>query len=206
MQPGKRVIITTEDGSPTVSVPEWNVTYHSRHGAVQESRHVYIEAGLHYVMRQQVQAPLQIFEMGFGTGLNAILTALEAEKHKLKMHYTTVELYPLLSNEVETFHFNILPPFEQQLFQQLHKTAWNQTIAITPFFAIEKLQTDLLQFSAIQRYHLVFYDAFDPAAQPELWSVQIFQKLYNLLKPGGVVVTYSAKGDVQRAMKTAGLL
>ena len=200
----QRQVIPTSDGSHTVSVPELNVTYHSIHGAIQESMHVFIQAGLEYVMQKvDKNETIHIFEMGFGTGLNAFLTAIEAEKQQRKILYTAVELYPLSNDEIEFLNYKDALG-QPNLFHQLHQVAWNETIPITDYFTLIKQQVNLTDFQSEQRFHLVYYDAFPPNAQPELWTKEIFEKLYNMMLSGGVLVTYCSKGDVRRAMLAAG--
>lgn len=200
----QRQIISTSDGSHTVSVPELHVTYHSIHGAIQESIHVFIKAGLEYLMSQlKADEPIHIFEMGFGTGLNAFLTAIEAEKHQRKILYTSVELYPLSDDEIALLNYKEVLG-QPELFQKLHQVSWNEQNAITDYFNLKKQQTSLADFHSDSNFHLVYYDAFAPAAQPELWTKGIFDKLYSMMLPGGMLVTYCSKGDVRRAMQAAG--
>jgi len=204
----QRQPVITKDGSHTISIPEMNVTYHSHHGAIQESMHVFINAGLKYVSNILKVSDPCIFEMGFGTGLNALLTLIEAERRQQKIHYITVELFPLQVDEIillnycEQLHRKDLEP----VFQQLHQCDWEKDISITPFFTIKKLRTNLINLSTYQPANLIYYDAFGPSAQPELWTKEIFEKLYNMLLPGGILVTYCSKSDVRRAMQAAGLI
>ena len=197
----KREIIFTKDGSTTVSIPEWKVTYRSIHGAVLESNHVFIKNGLHYALKKFREEEINLFEMGFGTGLNAWLTVQEADIHQRKICYTTIEQQPLPLAEVQQLNY---AGANKRLFDQLHQAPWEQPEPITPFFTLQKLQGDLKEWGTTQKFHLIYYDAFAPAAQPELWTVGIFDKIYPLLQPGGILVTYCAKGDVHRAMKAAG--
>jgi tRNA U34 5-methylaminomethyl-2-thiouridine-forming methyltransferase MnmC len=166
--------------------------------------HVFIKAGWRYLLEEgKITGPISIFEMGFGTGLNAFLTAIEAEERKQEVVYTAVEAFPLTIEEAATLNYTGILD-HKELFEQLHTSEWNQPIPLTPYFTLHKLQTDLAQLSAGQQYHLVYYDAFAPSAQPELWTKEIFEKLYAMLQPGGVLVTYCSKGDVRRAMIAAG--
>ncbi|MEO8404637.1 MAG: tRNA (5-methylaminomethyl-2-thiouridine)(34)-methyltransferase MnmD [Chitinophagaceae bacterium] len=200
-----REIILTEDGSHTVSVPEMNVTYHSVHGAIQESMHVFIDAGFRQFSDQ---AELRIFEMGFGTGLNALLTLIEAEKTKQQIDYTSIELFPLQAKEIGKLNYcgQLNCKDLEPVFTQLHQCDWEKEIQITEHFTLQKLNTSLSAFnpSTLQPFHLIYYDAFAPSAQPELWTTEIFEKLYNLLNNKGALVTYCSKGGVRRAMKAAG--
>lgn len=195
--------VITKDGSHTIAIPEMNVTYHSIHGAIRESQYVFIEAGLGAVAREE---PIAILEMGFGTGLNALLTLVEAEKSQLQIDYTTVELFPLSPGEASTLNYcNELNRSDlQPLFNQLHQCEWEKDISLTPFFIFHKTNQSLIDFSGKKKFNLIYFDAFAPAAQPELWTKEIFEKLYAIMMPEGILVTYCSKGDVRRAMKAAG--
>jgi tRNA U34 5-methylaminomethyl-2-thiouridine-forming methyltransferase MnmC len=201
----KREIITTSDGSHTVQVPEMNVTYHSHHGAIQESMHVFINAGLLYQADRLTGTQLCIFEMGFGTGLNAFLTALEAEKSNIEIHYTAVEQYPLSSEEAVALNYaeNL---GNKKLFEDLHLCEWNKNVSLRKHFILRKEHSSLLSYSPTESFDLIYYDAFAPAAQPELWTEAVFKKLVDMLLPGGILVTYCSKGDVRRAMMAAGFI
>ena len=202
----KREIITTKDGSHTVYIPDLNVTYHSHHGAIQESVHVFIEAGLHYQLNRMdfSHQELRIFEMGFGTGLNAFLTLLEAEKINRKVQYTAIENYPLSEEEVKSLNYDQLLAASTTGIQQLHKTTWNETIVFTKNFSLKKIEDNLLTHSFEEQFHLIYYDAFAPSAQPELWTEEVFRKFYSMLLPNGILVTYCSKSTVRRAMQAAG--
>jgi len=194
----ERKIMLTGDGSPTVAIPEMGVTYHSRHGALQESRHVFIEAGLHFML-QQVEGSLSILEMGFGTGLNALLTAAEAAAHGRSIHYTALEALPLSREEYSGLEFP-----DRETLATLHDAAWDAAVLINPHFTLYKLQTRLEDFRPSAFYDLVYFDAFAPSAQPQLWTTEIFEKLFACMQKGGVLVTYCSKGDVRRSMASAG--
>ena len=195
-----RIVQTTADGSPTIAIPDMQVTYHSRHGAVQESRHVFIQAGLLPLLRQY--AVLRILEMGFGTGLNALLTLEQAITQEQAIYYEAVEKYPLNKDEVK--ELNYTQPLPHEYFTALHKCHWNEPVAIHHFFTLLKSHISLQDFKANAPFHLIYYDAFAPAAQPELWTVQIFEQLYDMMETEGILVTYCSKGDVRRNMLAAG--
>ena len=203
----ERKVIITKDGSHSISIPEMNVTYHSIHGAIQESKHVFIEAGLRYASELfNRPGPLHILEVGFGTGLNALLTLIEADKIKMNVHYSALELYPLTQQE-----YNLLNYCEalnvsslQNVFQQLHECDWEKEVHILPNFSLFKTNQSLLNFTTDQFYDLVYFDAFAPSSQPELWTKQVFEKLYAMISSNGILVTYCSKGDVRRAMQSAG--
>jgi tRNA U34 5-methylaminomethyl-2-thiouridine-forming methyltransferase MnmC len=201
----QRNLILTKDGSHTVAVPEMNVTYHSVHGAIQESLHVFIEAGFNKIAPDLRH--IDIFEMGFGTGLNALLTLIEAEKIALPGSYTAVELFPLEQQQLQVLNYceQLNRPELQTVFDQLHHSKWEHRVAIRPHFTLLKSRSDLLSFiNPSTPFHLIYFDAFAPSAQPELWTTAAFQKMYELLLPGGLLVTYCSKGDVRRAMQAAG--
>lgn len=200
----KREIITTTDGSTTVQIPDLNVTYHSKHGAVQESMHVFIHAGLYTALEVPHQHSLHIFEMGFGTGLNALLSAIIANEKKINIEYTAVELYPLTSEEIMRLNFFDTLSFPPQLFEQIHQCVWNEKKQITDQFTLKKIKADFKTFTPAQQYHLIYFDAFSPGTQPELWTQTIFEKLYGMLYPNGILVTYCSKSEVRRAMVAAG--
>ncbi|MGZ8557703.1 MAG: tRNA (5-methylaminomethyl-2-thiouridine)(34)-methyltransferase MnmD [Chitinophagaceae bacterium] len=204
----EKSIVITKDGSHTISIPEQNLTYHSHHGAIQESMHVYIDAGLKYVKDNLMLSHMYIFEMGFGTGLNALLTLIEAEKLQQPVHYSSIELYPLHQDEIVLLNYleQLNRKDLQPVFQQLHQCEWEKDNSITPFFTFKKIRINLIDFSAYQPVNLIYYDAFGPTAQPELWTKEVFEKLFEMLLPGGLLVTYCSKADVRRAMKAVGLI
>ena len=194
----KRKIITTADGSHTIVLPELDVMYHSRHGAIQESMHVFIEAGLRHLIHQSTIQPINVFEMGFGTGLNAFLTAIEAKKQHKEIHYTAVEPYPLTVEEAASLNYSQSLQ-HTEWFAALHQSSWSEDIRIGDYFTLRKEKTGLMNFSPpvrgeAERFNLIYYDAFAPAAQPELWAEEVFQKLYNMLAHNGILVTYCSKG------------
>lgn len=201
-----RKLIVTNDGSHSISVPEMNVMYHSIHGAIQESRHVFIEAGLYAPGRWRRPDATRIFEMGFGTGLNALLTLIESEKQNQSIYYETIELYPLTVEEVKLLNYCSIVGRDdlQESFERFHECAWDQQIPIRPNFSFLKRRDNLLNFETCETFDLIFFDAFDPNTQPELWSEEVFRKMVSVLSDGGILVTYSSKGSVRRAMQAAG--
>lgn len=200
----ERKIIITKDGSHSIQIPALNLTYHSVHGAIQESNHVFVEAGLNFVIKSNVSS-VRIFEMGLGTGLNAFLTAIEAEKQKIEIDYTVVEKSPVSVQQVKALNYpHILK--HTKWFHHIHNSLWDEPVNINKYFILHKTQTDLFDFSSFDFFNLVYYDAFAPDAQPELWTKEIFEKLFRLLEPNGVLVTYCSKGDVRRGFKAAGFM
>jgi tRNA U34 5-methylaminomethyl-2-thiouridine-forming methyltransferase MnmC len=203
----QRNLFVTRDGSHSVSIPAWRVFYHSVHGAIQESLHVYIEAGLHYWLQQHVAASqCVVFEMGFGTGLNALLTLLEAERLQRKIIYETVEAYPLETAIVQQLNYceALQKPNWQPVFESLHTGGWNVQLSITNFFSFKKVNALLADYSPDEPVDVLYFDAFAPTAQPELWSAELFKQLREMLAPGGILVTYCSKGIVRRNMQAAG--
>lgn len=188
-------LIVTGDGSYTLEVKS-GVTYHSRFGAVQESRHIFIDAGL----RMAHGSPLRIFEMGFGTGLNAMLTLLEARP----IHYETVETEPLQWAQELNFCEVLGRPDCRPAFERLHDAEWEHAVEITPEFQLFKSRQDIRGYRLREPADLVYYDAFDPVVQPELWTEELFAGLFGQLAPGAILVTYCCKGAVRRALQAAG--
>jgi len=202
--PEKEIVLSrTADGSMTLYVPALDEHYHSMNGAVQESLHVYLAAGLlHYIQNnEKIQRELQVLEFGFGTGLNAFLTALEAEKQKIKIHYTALEKYPLLPEITDQLNYS---ETNRSLFHHIHRSAWEIPVVITPYFTLQKLEIDFATFDYSRRYDVVYYDAFAPGKQPEVWSQELFDKIFSAMNPDGVLTTYCAKGSVRRMMQQAG--
>lgn len=198
----KRKIITTADGSTTIQLEEWNEQYHSKHGAIQEAYHVFLKHGLFSLGRKEVS----ILEMGFGTGLNALITYWEAEKRNLNIDYTGIEAFPVAENEWKQLNYVELlnTPHLRSVFNEFHAQSWNKQCGLTPFFKLEKRQQFLNELAIKDNYHLVYFDAFGPRVQPELWTVNQFKKVFNALRIGGVLVTYSAKGSVRRNLQEVG--
>ncbi|MCK9207739.1 MAG: tRNA (5-methylaminomethyl-2-thiouridine)(34)-methyltransferase MnmD, partial [Salinivirgaceae bacterium] len=191
-QPTRQIILTS-DGSHTLFVPLLGEHYHSIHGAIQESRHVFIQTGL-----GPLNAPkcIKILEIGFGTGLNALLAMQFAHQHQIEILFTTIEKYPLRKDEFSQLNYgSVLGEEWIPHFQQLHECPWEQLVPISEAFSIQKIKADLLTASFIETYQIVFFDAFGPDKQPDLWTVTVFEKLYKSLEKQGVLVTYSAKGQ-----------
>jgi len=203
----KRII--TADGSHTLE--HMGATYHSRHGALQESRHIYIHAGLQYV-RQPEMLPetreLAVFEMGFGTGLNALLSFLEAADCNMRLVYHAVEWHPLLPETAEQLNYPELTghPLAAGCFSRLHTAPWEKEISVFPGCMLHKTRQSFPDMPPLRTYHLIYYDAFAPGVQPELWQSPIYEKLYRMLLPGGMLVTYCCKGAVRRGMEAAGFI
>ena len=199
----ERHLQVTADGSHTLSIPAMQVTYHSKHGAIQESSHVFINAGLDYYTQLHKGQSVQVLEMGFGTGLNCLLTAIYARIHEVPVQYHSLEAFPLSPEEVKKLNYgNILN--ESELFEQIHQADWNQSVMLHQGFHLHKHHTTMQQFAKNQVFNCIFFDAFAPAAQPELWTETIFASLFSCLAPGGLLVTYCSKGNVRRTMEASG--
>ncbi len=191
----------TADGSHTLYLPGMDEHYHSTHGAIQESRHVFIAAGLHQLKKRTIR----LLEIGFGTGLNAFLTLLEAEKKALQVQYHTFEPNPLPLHFIEKLNYGALIAADKKdLFVQLHETAWDKPEPITTHFVLHKIKADCHKQAFPEETDLVYFDAFAPDKQPEMWNQALFDKLYAAMSAGGILTTYCAKGSVRRMMKEAG--
>lgn len=194
-------VIITSDGSNSLINKELNETYHSTHGAVQESMHVFIENGLRKCAKQQIS----IFEVGFGTGLNAFLTLLEAEKRGIFIHYTTIELFPIEKPLWSLLNFADNYAKEQKnQFYHLHSCSWGTDNIITEHFTIRKIQADFTNYQPDKNFDLIFFDAFSPEKQPSLWTVDRFSMLARHCNPGAILTTYCSKGIVKQALRNAG--
>ncbi len=198
----KRVVVHTADGSTSIHLPELNESYHSKHGAIQEAQHVFIKNGLDLFQNQTIS----ILEIGFGTGLNAFITLLESPKRQLTIHYTGVEAYPVTLPEVQAMNYvaELHAQDQASLFEQMHKSAWEQLIPLSPFFSLCKRQQRIQDIVDEGTFNLIYFDAFGYRVQPELWSDEIFRKMYAALMSNGVLVTYAATGAVRRSMLAAG--
>lgn len=197
--------VITEDGSHTIYIPEMDEHYHSTHGAIQESLHIYINQGLFQVEKQEIS----ILEIGFGTGLNAYLTYAFGESKKLKINYSSIEKFPLDEVDYSKLNYsrNIFPEYSS-VFEEMHRSEWDKIVEISPEFSLQKVHADLLsfEFNQLPQFDLVYYDAFAPVKQPEMWTDQIIQKVSACVKKDGILVTYCAKGSVRRAFTAAGFV
>ena len=183
-----------------------NVTYHSHHGAITESKHVFIDAGLIPVLERLQKIRVHVFEVGFGTGLNALLTLAEADGRRQPVSYEAIELFPLQQQQADQLNYcgRIDREDLQPAFEALHCANWEQEAIISPWFTLRKHLADLQGFKPVHPIDLIYFDAFAPVAQPELWTAEIFSVLFEHLTIGGLLVTYCSKSDVRRAMKSVG--
>lgn len=195
--------VITEDGSHTIYLPEMDEHYHSTHGAIQESMHIYINRGLLEVGKKNIT----ILEIGFGTGLNAFLSFAYSKVNDLYINYIAIEKYPLSDEEYKHLNYPAsIFPEHADIFAQIHKAAWDDTVAISSNFRLHKIQADLItfKFDNSPQFDLVYYDAFAPAKQAEMWTDEIINKVSSAVMKDGIVVTYCAKGSVRRAFASAG--
>lgn len=197
-------IFETQDGSHSIFSESFGVSYHSKYGAIRESTHVFIEAGLFYKAPGAKQ--LSVLEIGFGTGLNALLTLLEAGRRQLPVRYEAVEAYPITSGQAQLLNYPEI--LGEQLaaatFMRLHELPWDEEHALTPYFAFCKKKALFEQIQYLDAFDLIYFDAFAPNAQPELWEEEVLGRMYGALKENGALTTYCAKGSVKRCLKKLG--
>lgn len=211
----ERIIEQTADGSATLFVPSLNEHYHSIKGAQSESQHIFIDMGL----KESEATHPRILEIGFGTGLNALLTQRVAEASKRNVHYTTLELYPLAWEVVNQLGYVTPHTPEAAIFEQMHRTSWEKETTITPHFTLRKRVADVNEWATAQttgkreadaepepHFDLIYFDAFAPEKQPEMWTQELFEQLYTRLNTGGILTTYCAKGEVRRRLQAAGFV
>lgn len=212
----KRKIITTSDGSKTIQIEDWNEQYHSIHGAIQEAKHVFIKHGLLFCCNtnshtershsaSKASYPINILEIGFGTGLNAFLSLLEAEKLKQKINYVGVEAYPVKPEEIKQLNYvELISENHKSYFEKMHEVSWETQHQIATNFQLKKQQEYFRDIKAKATFNIIYFDAFGARVQPELWTQDIFSIMFKALKVNGILVTYSAKGSVRRAMEAVG--
>lgn len=196
-------VFITGDGSHSLLNEALNETYHSRHGAVRESQHVFIEHGLHYLIEKQQRQFVSVLEVGFGTGLNALLTINEAILKNSKVGYTSLETFPIPPEIWTTLNY----PDPHHVLRELHQAKWQSWVDINSNFKLLKLEESLQEIELEpQQYDLIYFDAFAPNKQPELWELKILEKVAGTIRSGGIFVTYCAKGQLKRDLKTLGLI
>lgn len=199
-------VITTDDGSSSLYLPQMDETYHSTHGAMAESEHIYINTGLKYLI-EKGEKEINLFELGFGTGLNAILTYLYGNNHSdIAINYATIEKYPIDKGIVKQLNYKGITDSEEiiSVFQQIHNMEWATQKEISKGFTFTKHKMGIVEFETSQKFNLIYYDAFAPSKQPEMWELPILEKVINLLAPNGVLVTYCAQGQFKRNLKSLG--
>ncbi|MCC8174441.1 MAG: tRNA (5-methylaminomethyl-2-thiouridine)(34)-methyltransferase MnmD [Odoribacter sp.] len=197
----KREFLITEDGSHTLYVPELKEHYHSTYGAIQESKHVYIDAGLNHLKKSAIS----ILEAGFGTGLNALLSLLYAQEKEIKINYHSIEKYPLTQEEFNLLNYeNFFSKDNSAYLKKLHTVEWEKETEITPSFTLHKYKKDFREVDFNEKFDLVFYDAFNPDVQPHLWSKEVLSNFYKALKLGGILTTYCVKGEIKKHLRNLG--
>ena len=198
----KRNIVSTADGSHSLRLEDWEEQYHSKHGAITESHHVFIKNGLEVIGKDRVS----ILEMGFGTGLNAFLSLVHSTVNNMEIHYTGIEAFPLSFQEWNDLNYveKLNAADFKKMFEQIHSCPWEEEVAVATNFHLTKLNTDMLHFRKTGVFDLVYFDAFGYRVQPELWSKEVFANMYASMKPGGKLVTYAAKGIIRRTMEAVG--
>ena len=200
-------LIITEDGSHSLFNSDLNETYHSIHGAIQESKHVFIDAGLDHWLKINKKSNLRILEIGFGTGLNAFLASLYPLPHSINIYYKSWEAFPI--DQALSRQLNYATTLgSNDLFAKLHNATWEQAVVISALFTLHKHKGNLISdpLSEPSAFDLIYYDAFGPSKQPEMWTKEILSKVVDGLDVNGVFVTYCAKGQVKRDLKSLGLV
>ena len=193
-------IQTTADGSQTLFVPEIEESYHSMYGAISESTLIFIEQGL----KKCLKSAIRVLEIGFGTGLNALLTALEANRTHKKIHYTTLERYPVPVQNALLLNYPELLENSGKLFDNIHRASWDTDVEINPLFVLHKVNADFTAYTLKGMYDVIYFDAFSPDKQPEMWEESGFQKIAEHCNPDAILTTYCAKGTVRRILQKVG--
>ena len=199
-------IVLTDDGSHSLFDPELKETYHSIHGAIQESQYVFINNGLKYLLDSGMRLPkISILEVGFGTGLNALLTVNISQIHvDTKFEYSTLEPYPVPDPIINKLNYNTITGLGEKIWHSIHRAPWNKQNRLYPNFELLKIKSTIEDFSSDNTFQLVYFDAFAPGKQPEVWHMEVFRKIYSLMSDQGILVTYCAQGKFKRTLKSVG--
>ncbi|MCS6824191.1 MAG: tRNA (5-methylaminomethyl-2-thiouridine)(34)-methyltransferase MnmD [Cytophagaceae bacterium] len=199
-------IIPTADGSHTLYLKSLDETYHSRHGAIRESQHIYINHGLHFFVSTSKATHVNILEIGFGTGLNALLSLFYAEINNVNIQYTAIEPYPLHFDIVQQLNYQDKSdnPQARKFYQQLHTTTWNRKNVLTHRFTLIKINQTLEDFESENSFDVIYFDAFAPSKQPDIWSEENIKKIYRYMNTRAVLTTYCAQGLFRRNLKEVG--
>lgn len=199
-------LVTTADGSKTIYNSEVGENYHSTHGALQESRHVFLNSGLRYFLEHHTTSAISVLEIGFGTGLNFLLSADYCTENQIQLDYTGIEAYPLTEEIIsQTGYDQYLSPSAWSSFLNRYPDALSGTAQITPYSQLRVAHCELLNFNSNQQYDVIYFDAFASAYQPEMWNEEAITHTVRFLKPGGVFVTYAITGNLKRILKSLGL-
>ncbi len=198
----EREILQTHDGSTTIHIKDWDECYHSKFGAIQEAQHVFIKNGLSLFQNQSVS----VLEIGFGTGLNAFITFLESKKPGLTIDYVGVEAYPISQEEVKMMNYvsELKAEKERTIFEKMHDCPWEKKVDLDSDFGLTKRKILFNEIIDIEKFDLIYFDAFGFRVQPELWSEEIFKIMFNALKHKGILVTYAARSSIKKNMIAAG--
>ncbi|MBY0487946.1 MAG: tRNA (5-methylaminomethyl-2-thiouridine)(34)-methyltransferase MnmD [Flavobacteriaceae bacterium] len=207
----KREILTTQDGSTTIHLPDWDESYHSKHGAIQEAYHVFIKSGFSLFAEPDRKSlneekSISILEIGFGTGLNAFITYLEAQKNNQDINYVGVEAYPIAVDEALQMNYvsQLDATDESLIFNKMHETVWEEKQTLSSTFSLTKRKQFFQDIDDVNAFDLIYFDAFGFRVQPELWSLEVFQKMFQAMKSGGVLVTYACRSSIKKAMLESG--
>lgn len=197
----KREIIRTNDGSTTIHLPEWDESYHSKHGAIQEAYHVFLKNGMSLFEGK----PITVLEIGFGTGLNCFITYLESKKNNQTIDYVGVEAYPVQMDEAMQMNYpNEIDASESSIFKQMHECSWEFKNKLSTTFTLTKRKQFFQNIQDDATFDVIYFDAFGYRVQPELWSEAIFAAMFKALQPSGVLVTYACRTSIKNAMISAG--
>jgi tRNA U34 5-methylaminomethyl-2-thiouridine-forming methyltransferase MnmC len=194
-------IVKTDDNSNSLYSEYFKEHYHSIHGAINESNHIFIQSGLLYSNLKTIN----VFEVGFGTGLNAFLSFIEGKNQDIHINYCSIEKFPISIEIAQELNFaKMISTAHQDIFMELHNSDWNEEIEIDKSFTFKKIHSDFNDYHFIEKYDIIYFDAFSPETQPELWSKEVFDKIYNSLNTNGILTTYSSKGIVKNNLRDVG--
>ena len=196
----KLELVNTYDGSNSLKNLIINDSYHSKYGAINESKHIFINNGLKRISKKKIR----VLEIGFGTGLNALLTQLYCDKKEQNIIYHTIDNLPLKKDTYSSLNYCDQLKIDKDIFLKIHNSLWENEIELSNFFVLKKMNCDFTKTLLNEKYDLIYFDAFSPSKQPEMWVLDNFKKLYNCLNSNGVLITYSSKGDVKRTIKEVG--